>query len=200
MGPLELLRRITARATKTFLGRLKTGEKSPEEARALVRRAIATTPNLALVDATREPALPSLLLAAAEVIRGESPHLLIVVDSVHSWTEGLGSDGASEYDALNFSLASLRRLSSQLACPILAVAERNRVAMDKGGLSAGAGTRKLEYGAESLWDLKRQAEEREDAEREVSVSLVLEKNRNGAPGKRVPLKFKGATQTFREDV
>ncbi len=129
---------------------------------------------------------------------GNAPHVLIVVDSVHSWAEG-NPDPLTEYDGLNAALAALRAVSARLSCPVLAVAERNRESMKSGGLSAGAGTRKLEYGATTVLDLNREDDAREDGSGEVPVTLRLAKNRNGAAGKRVQLRFHGARQAFREE-
>jgi replicative DNA helicase len=44
MGALELLRRLTARATNTYLGCLKSGELTPALALQLYERAVATAP------------------------------------------------------------------------------------------------------------------------------------------------------------
>jgi len=197
MAPLELLRRLTARVTGTFLGRLKSGELSPEHSLDLVCRAVAAAPNLAIADATLACASPDWIWAAAEQIRGDAQHVLITIDSVHSWAERCG-DVASEYDVLNVALAALRDLSTRLACPVLAVAERNREQMRRGGLNAAAGTRKFEFGAITVLDLTRNEDAREDAAGEVDVTLTLAKNRNGAAGKQIPLKFHGALQRFRE--
>jgi len=49
--------------------------------------------------------------------------LLLVVDSVHSWTEAAPTD-VDEYTALNDGLAALRRIARNLQCPVLAIAER----------------------------------------------------------------------------
>lgn len=197
MGRLELSRRITARVTGTYLGRLKSGELTPTASLALFQRAAAACPDLWLLDATRAYLSATALKERAEAARGDSKHLLLVVDSLHSWADG-GQGEASEYDTLNAHLAKLRALANGLNCAVLAVAERNRLAMKDGGLSAGAGTRKLEYGAESVWDLKRDPEEKEDAEGEVPVTLIFAKNRNGAAGKPVELRFCGRLQRFRE--
>ena len=154
MGLLELFRRHTARVTRTFLGRLKSGELTPSESLDLARQAAAAAPLLALADATRAYAHPGWIRDKAEAVRGEGPYLLVVIDSIHSWAEG-GTDAANEYEALNHGIAGLRGLAHDLNCPVLAIAEQNRASMGKGGVSAGAGSRKIEYGSETVLDLSR---------------------------------------------
>lgn len=197
MSALELLRRHTARVTGTYLGRLKSGELPPADSLALAKRACGAAPLLALADGTQTYAPVIWLRDAALAAKAEAKHLLIVVDSVHSWAEGAPID-ASEYDTLNAALLSLRQLAHQLNCPILAVAERNRDNMKGGGLSAGAGTRKIEYGAETVLDLTREMEKREDFAGEVEVRMKFAKNRHGAAGKGIDFKFHGALQRFSE--
>lgn len=202
MAPLELFRRHMARVSGTFLGRLKSGELVPGQALSLARQAVAAAPDLALADATCVFAAPAWLRAAAEATRGDAPHLLLVIDSLHAWVDGMPGD-APEYERLNAGIDALRALAATLDCPILAVAERNRASMAAGGLSAGAGTRKLEYAAESVWDLSREKgrdgqELPPDPTGEVTVTLRLLKNRHGTPGRPLPLKFHGALQRFRE--
>ena len=144
MSALELLRRLTANLTGTYLGRLKSGELTPSASLGLARQAAAAVPDLALADATQAYANPFWILNAALATRGDAKHVLIIIDSVHSWAESAAHE-ATEYDALNAALATLRGLSHQLGCPVLAIAERNRDSINKGGLNAGAGTRKIEY-------------------------------------------------------
>ncbi len=196
MAPLELLRRQTARATRTYLGRLKSGELRGEDAEKLARRAIEAAPLLAFIDATRGPATPKYLLDCARIVRGQARHLLIVVDSLHSWAQGI-SEGLPEYEALNAGLQDLQRLAAGLACPVVVVSERNRASMAGGGLSAGAGTRKIEYSAETIIELDRKNDAKEDGAGEVEVTLKLAKNRHGVADKPVALKFDGALQSFR---
>ena len=198
MAPLELLRRLTARATGTFLGRLKSGELKPADSLDLARHGAASAPDLALIDGTRAYAAPTYLRECAHIVRGEHKHLMIIVDSLHSWAESAPATGATEYDTLNIALLSLKRLASELNCPILAIAERNRGSMQGGGLSAGAGSRKIEYGAETVLDLERGEGAREDMAGEVEIKAKLCKNRHGAAGKSVALKFHGALQRFQE--
>lgn len=197
MSPAELLRRHTARATTTFLGRLKSGEYTADHVERLALEACETAPDLRFVDATRDPAIPTFLMRAAEATKGDADHLLIVVDSLHSWVEGI-ADEAQEYESLNTGIAALRRLAHLMDCPVLAVAERNRGAMADGGLSAGAGTRKIEYGAETVIDLQRDPKQVENGAGEVEINLCLHKNRHGAAGKSVQLIFNGALQSFSE--
>jgi replicative DNA helicase len=117
---------------------------------------------------------------------------------VHSWADG-GPDVLDEYERLNAGLAALRTVAGQLGCPVLAVAERNRLSMKSGGLSASAGSRKFEYGAESVWDLSVPEKDAPPvAPDETPVVLHVAKNRNGAAGRRVPLVFHGALQRFAE--
>jgi replicative DNA helicase len=196
MGALELLRRLTARVTDTYLGRLKSGELSPTTARRLYEQAVAATPNAYLVDATRAYADAGYLLGVAKLAKGESNDFLLVLDSLHSWVEMLPDERTSEYDAINNALASLRLLAHQLVCPVLVIAERNRGSMKEGGINAGAGSRRIEFGSESVISLDRKG--MPDLVGDVTVELVLDKNRHGASGKKVNVKFNGATQRFTE--
>ena len=50
-----------------------------------------------------------MVRAAAQAVRGESGHLLIVVDSLHSWAEA-APGGANEYEGLNLAMAALREV------------------------------------------------------------------------------------------
>jgi hypothetical protein len=139
--------------------------------------------------------MPDWLQKAAIAVKGDASHVLIVVDSVHSWAEAAPVD-VDEYTALNDGLAALRRIARNLNCPVLAIAERNRAKMSAGGLDASAGSRRFEYGAESVLALNRDKDEGADGE--AKVTLTIEKNTNGAAGKRLPLLFNGALQRFTE--
>ena len=119
MGTLELLRRLTARATNTYLGRLKSGELTSALALQLYEQAVATAPHAYLVDATRAYATADYLLEVASLAKGEWTNFLLVLDSLHSWVEMLPDERASEYEAINDGLASLRLLANKLVCPIL---------------------------------------------------------------------------------
>lgn len=197
MGRLELFRRLTARATATSLGRLKSGELPPEASLALAHRTAAKYPDLVLGDATLDYATPAWLQDAALATRGHHPYLLIVIDSLHSWAQSW-PEAQSEYEALNQHISLVCALAQALKCPVLAVAERRRAQMDSGGLSASAGTRRFEYCADSVWDLSLPSNPVVDAHGSTQVQLELRKNRNGCAGQRVNLSFYGALQQFTE--
>lgn len=197
MAPVELLRRHTARTTNTYLGRLKSGELARPDAEKLAYQGVATAPDLALVDATRAAAPIQTLHDMTLITRGASSHVLIVIDSLHSWALRLAS-GLPEYEALNMAISDLQSLAHTLKCPILAISERNRDSMKTGGLNAGAGTRKIEYSGETVLDLHREQEAKEDGSGEVPVKLTLSKNRHGTAGKPIEMSFHGALQRFKE--
>ena len=199
MSPAELLRRHTARVTETYLHRLKSGEMAGADAERLHLRGIEKARELAFVDATGAAAKNEFLFNAAQIVKGDAKHLLIVIDSLHSWTQGLAL-GLPEYEALNAAVGGLQRLSRRLSCAILIVSERNRDSMKSGGdgINSGAGTRKIEYGAETVISLERASDTKEDGRGEVDVVLKLAKNRHGAAGKPIKLKFHGALQRFTE--
>lgn len=197
MGLLELLRRITARVTDTYLGRLKSGELEPEDSLVLVKRAVIQAPMLTLVDATQAFASQDWIIDQARQCQGDAQHLLIIVDSLHSWAES-NPTATTEYETLNCAIRALKVIAATMGCPVLAVTERNRASMVEGGPNAGAGTRKIEYGAETVLELNREKGAVVDVNGEVPVTLRISKNRNGAPGRTITVLFHGALQRFRE--
>jgi replicative DNA helicase len=202
MAPIELLRRMAARVTGEYLGRFKSGEFSPQSARELFRRAVESAPLLAIVDATQAPATLSDLLEFAETVKAtapDNPHLLIVIDSVHSWSRGWQAD-ATEYDALNAGVGGLVKLASKTKAAVLGIGERSKGTESKGGMSATAGTRVFEYAAETVLGLDPEGDAGGSGAGAWprSVTLRLEKNRNGAAGRPVYLLFDGRIQLFTE--
>jgi hypothetical protein len=154
---------------------------------------------LALVDACDAFATVDWLRDAALAVRGDARHVLLVVDSVHSWSEAAPASELTEYDRLNAAIGALRVLAGQLACPVVGIAERNRASMAGGGLSASAGSRKFEYTGESVLDLN--VDEKDapvGSEYEKTVVVHVAKNRNGSAGRRYKLLFHGALQRFTE--
>ena len=199
MRPTELLRRIAARVTGQYLGRFKSGEMPPDTVRAYFQQAAASAPLLTLLDATAAELTPAFLEQQATALRDKyradgHEHFLIVIDSVHAWTQGIES-AAGEYDKLNASVTATQQLAAKLNAPILCIAERNRVEKE-GGLSSSAGTRKFEYGAESLIEIDKK-DDQPDAKHDLKFEVTISKNRHGATTSK-KLIFNGARQEFRE--
>jgi replicative DNA helicase len=87
---------------------------------------------------------------------------------------------------------------------VLFVTEKNRDSMKNGngGQSTGAGSRKIEYGAETVISLLSMKDSKgnvieENGDGEKPVTLLLAKNRHGAVNKPVKLTFNGALQRFK---
>jgi replicative DNA helicase len=205
MGLLELFRRTVARETKTFLGKLKSGEISGAEATKLALQTAEKAPHLALMDATRSFAKSDHIQQTADSLRtrAKAAHILIVIDSLQDWARSAVDEdgkplGASEYDLINSGLAAAARIGAHLACPVLVVAHRNRQSnKSDGGLHGAKGSGDFEYKSETVIDLNRK-DDMPDSNGEVEVKASIHKNRHGTPGGTFSFRFTGRTQEFRE--
>jgi replicative DNA helicase len=205
MGALELFRRLIARQTNTFLGRLKSGEISGQQAENLARQAVQKLTHLRIMDATRVPAPYDIIVKNADNLRKkhQSDNVLVVIDSLHVWARSASRVDSNpiereEYSLINDALKSVAQIASVLKCPVLTVAHRNRAGnKSDGGLHAAKGSGGIEYEAESVLDLNKNKEV-DNANGEAEITAKLEKNRNGAAGVFVKLAFNGALQSFRE--
>lgn len=204
MGVLELFRRLIARETSTFLGKLKGGELGTKKAMELANSTAEKVPYLAFIDGTFGYASPEIIRDAAEGLceRANSEHVLLVIDSLHIWARSArGSNNeissASEYDLINAGLDAASQIASSLACPILAVSHRNRAGQTSGGLHAGKGSGDIEYVAETVIELTPK-DEFPDAAGDIGINVSLRKNRHGILVKDIPLQFCGRLQEFRE--
>ncbi len=122
-----------------------------------------------------------------------------MVDSLHSWEQSWRPPRATEYEGLNMAIEALKRVAQFHDIPILVVAERNRASMHSGGQSAGAGTRNIEYGAESVIELDRRQDAPQSIAGERPLTLKVIKNRNGSPyDKGWSLLFNGELMTFKQ--
>ncbi len=199
MAPLELLRRHAARVTRTYLSKFRTGQLAPSEWLNLVRRTAQAVPQLAILDGTKAPVPYEHLQDAAEAIKGDAAHLLIVVDSLHSWVRGSGSlQSVNEYEATSAALHALQQLAAELQAAVVVVAEQNRAAQGSDRQEAAAGTRVFEYAAEVVLALSRDRDAVADVNGDIPIIATLAKNRLGATGTRVQLAFNGGFMAFRE--
>ncbi len=202
MPTVELFRRIIARTTDTFLGKLKSGELPTKKVEALALQTIELTPHLALVDATLGPINPAEIQRIALGLRErfEVSSVLVVLDSLQYWARGAGWQGISEYDLISESVRRLGEAAAALASPILAISHRNRAGnKGDGGLHASKGSGDIEYGAESILELARaNKDSKPDIYGNVPVNLTVHKNRHGEPGKTIQFSFCGRIQKFTE--
>jgi replicative DNA helicase len=200
MTPIELIRRISARVTNTYLGKFKNGTLPGSRVREYAQRAAASCPDFAIADCTAAYASPVWVLEMGKLLKGDNPHLLIIVDSLHSWAESAGAE-SPEYDLISEATGQLRKVAAKLNCPVLSIAERNRQSFGKGAskdqLHSGAGSRKLEYGAETVLSLEA-SEDKENPDGSRQVTATFAKNRHGVAGRKVQMLFNGGFQSYKE--
>jgi replicative DNA helicase len=196
MAFLELLHRQAARVTKTYVDRFRSRALTPAQWLHDMRRTVATMPDLRFVDATRGRVTMPAIRAHAEATRGNSEHLLIVVDSAHSWIRRTRGE-ATEYDAIGTLLDSLQSIAHELSAAVLVVAEQNRVSLGSDRQDAARGSGAFEYSGEIVIALSRDNVPA-DADGEIPICATLAKNRYGEQGPRFDLRFCGRRMAFRE--
>jgi replicative DNA helicase len=200
MSPLELLKRLTANVTKTSLRTLSSGELDIAESEEKALQAISKVPHLAILDCTQYSADTKLIQDSAHAVKSnfqDAAHFLIVIDSLHTWAKRLPECG-NEYESLNYAINALQGLTHALKCPVVIISERNRENMKNEGQNSGAGTRSIEYGAETVIALDRDMTVAPGVSSEVEVRAKIVKNRNGSIEDAVLLKFRGEHMRFRE--
>lgn len=202
LGALEVLRRLIARTTGKYLGRLKDGSLTPNTIQELAEKTAEQLPFLGIMDATIGTApvehIASAIASLREAPGAEgAPGALVVVDSAHTWASRLWPD-EEEYQRLSRALDELELLAKTLSIPLLLIAERNRASMKAGGQSGAAGNRRFEYAGESVIELDAVKEgEGEDEQGYREVKLTVSKNRHGSCG-QIRLKWHGAMQRHSE--
>jgi replicative DNA helicase len=211
MRRAELLRRVTARVTSTYLGKLRGGELTEEELRARLSSVAKACPALALYDATlggETRPTPTEIQERADALRArfKADHVLIIVDSVTEWapyavsnTEALAT-GYNDFAIAEMALNGLKQIATHLTCPVLAIAHRNRAGQGKDAdkLHSAKGTGRYEYISEGVWDLERDPKKQADEDGRTRATLTILKNRYGATGLSLSLQFEGRLQKFIE--
>ncbi len=207
MPRVELLRRIIARTTGTYLGKLRGGKMSADDLEQHIRRAAKACPMLSLYDATTGAATVAEIQTQAEnlLTRFNASYVLVVVDSVTDWAQGVmsaASDDArqvnTEYTIAEGALNGLKNLTTKIPGAVLAIAHRNRAGQNaKGGdrLFAAKSTGRYEYIAESVWDLDRDPA-KEPSDHVSAAEITLLKNRHGSAGISIDLTFEGRLQRW----
>lgn len=201
LGAVEVLRRLIARHTGTYLGRLKSGELSGDVVRDLANKTAQAFPLLGLMDATRFPAPVSHIsegldrVAARTAELATAPGGLIVVDSAHTWSGRAFPEEGDEYKRLALALDKLEALAQSLMVPVLLIAERSKASV-KGGQGAAAGHRRFEYAGETVLELDADKDQ-DDAHGYRPVKLTVSKNRHGSCG-FLSFRWHGAMQKHEE--
>jgi replicative DNA helicase len=197
MSADELMRRNAARVTNTYISKFRTGELTRDTWLSYMRRGARDMSDVLVLDGTSERVELEDVRDQINSMRGDSEHLLVVIDSVSAWVRISGGD-RTEYEAINFYLTQLARLGKEYKCAVLAVGEQNRSNRDSARQEAAAGSRTFEYGCEIMFALSRDQEQEPDAEECIDICLTLAKNRLGAQGRKVALRFNGGFMKFTE--
>ncbi len=204
MRPIELFRRIIARTTKTFLGKLRGGHLEDDDIDRLGLCAANACPMVTIYDAsdgeTNAAAIQEMALSLKD--RYEAAHVLIVLDSLTDWVNSGIFGNMDEYTATETGLTALHRVTVQLGCPALLIVHRNRAgqrstADESSKLHAGKATGRIEYICESLWNLEKKAIE-PDLNGYIPEELFLLKNRHGITGRKQSYRFEGRIMQFEE--
>jgi archaellum biogenesis ATPase FlaH len=206
MSAKELIRRMAARITRTPRRKLMSGTLDPAEEMELLRRTMEVVGKIRIVDAASEPADVPFIVEQVREMREQDPdkHMFVIIDSLHSWVGGIAADeqDVTEYEAIGDGIRALRSLSDKYNIPVLFLAERNRMSMKEGGLSAVAGSRAAEYRSDVVMSLDWVEYKDDDADHSADpvreVTLAVHKNRFGPNGARLGYMFVGDTQSFSE--
>lgn len=203
LGAVEILRRLIARHTGTYLGRLKSGEFSADTVRELALKTCAAYPMVGILDATRSAAPVEHIAEALASLRespasklAKAPGALVVVDSAHTWSGRAFPELDDEYRRLAFALDKLEELAQTQGIPLVLIAERSKATAKTGGQGAAAGHRRFEYAGESVLELDAE-KDTDDGQGYRPVKLAISKNRHGSCG-FLSLRWHGAMQRHEE--
>jgi replicative DNA helicase len=194
---LELMHRNASRVTGEWIDKFRKHELEPSVWLDKMRKTVATLPQLRIVDATSRAVSMDSVRDMALATRGDSKHLLIVIDSLHAWARRYRGN-ATEYDFLGVLITSLAAMAQDLNASVLAIAEQNRASRGSTGQDAATANGGIEYTGELVIALNRDSDAPPDADGERAVNATLAKNRHGEENTRVQLKFHGRTMAFRE--
>jgi len=201
MTPVQMFTRMTALATSTYMYVLNHKGTPSNVVEAKYLESTKKLKHIVIADGTTPPALtPHWIMSTAQYMsQVDDMTPLIIIDSLHAWTETVQREDTSEYQSLNSAIMSLRKIIAYRDCPILAISERNRASMNTGGLAASRGSGRIEYTADVVLDFTR--EDKTDAYRPnepIDVVLKIVKNRFGATGGFIPLRFDPKVMKFTE--
>jgi replicative DNA helicase len=201
MPVLELFRRLIARQTNTFLGKLK-GDLSSKDIERLALLAIERLKHMAIMDATTGPAEPDFIRLTVEAMKStyQAKTVLVLLDSLHVWARALLRDRSGEFEIVSEGTRQATELAAIVESPIFAICHRNREGNKSktgAGLHSARGSGDIEYEAWTVLDLHRDMEQREDGDGEVNVTMRFYKNRSNGITPPIEMRFCGRLQNFR---
>jgi len=201
MPVLELFRRLIARQTNTFLGKLK-GELSSPDIKRLALLAIENLKHMAIMDATAGIADVDFIRLTVENMKAtyQAKTALVIIDSLHVWARALNRGVSGEFEIISEGTRQATELAAILDAPILAICHRNREGNKSktgAGLHSARGSGDIEYEAWTVLDLHRDMDQREDASGEIDVTMRFYKNRSNGITPPIETRFCGRLQSFR---
>jgi replicative DNA helicase len=201
MPVLELFRRLIARQTSTFLGKLK-GDLSSKNLEDLARVTAGKLKHLAIMDATSGVAEADFIRLTVENMKAtyQAKTAIVLLDSLHVWARALLRGMSGEFEIISEGTRQATELAAILDSPIMAICHRNREGNKNkqgGGLHSSRGSGDIEYEAWTVLDLHRDMEQREDASGEIDVTMRFYKNRSNGITPPIETKFCGRLQSFR---
>jgi replicative DNA helicase len=201
MPVLELFRRLIARQTNTFLGKLK-GDLSSKNLEDLARNTASKLKHLAIMDATAGIAEPDFIRQVVEGMKSglQAKIVLVILDSLHVWARSLNRGASGEFEIISEGTARATELAAILNSPVLAICHRNREgnkSKSGAGLHSARGSGDIEYEAWTVLDLNRDLDKREDANGEVEVTMKFYKNRSNGITEPIETLFCGRLQSFK---
>lgn len=202
MSVEELMNRNISRETGTWIDKFHDYMVGPNKAAQLYERTKTAMPWVVHFDGTRPGSdLTELKNAAIAAKRNAgSPHLLIIIDSVHAMVRNgglVGPDGrnVSEYTGMNLAVSRLMGIAHELKAVLLLIGEQSKTNMNGTGMSS-ADSRALEYAPNLFIALECDLGKKSDCDGNLNVTAHFLKNRRGEPRKKVMLNFHGRTMTF----
>ncbi len=207
MEPLDLMRRVIAQTSSTFVSKLSGGTLSEAELCERLERMEAAAPMVSILDSTSAPVGAYEIIEAAEAlkVRFNSEHVLVIVDSVTDWGNAVASIGgnqSTEYQITESALTALKAVAAHLKCPVIGIGHKNRSSKDRGGeegLFAAKGSGRWEYISHTLWSLDEPTDTKTNPDAVLKpLVLTLAKNRQGTKGAKINFQFEGRLMQFRE--
>jgi len=197
MRPVRILERITASMTGTHIGDLLNGKLSADQIADLMADVVAKTPLVAMLDATTTTLSAQEIgaYAASWRKRHMADHVLVVLDSLQSWSSRALCEIRDEYPRTNTAIDQIMIAAAWAKAFFLVVSERSNAAGENADAAHGKGSGRSGYAGEVTLGLDA-AGKYDSATGRVPLNLTIAKNRWGAQYVTVPLWFEGRLQRF----